>query len=110
VFNSRKFGGNAQSISKDKWLHHTSFLWDFDPRNMEYLTNPERQPAYREKRSHTEFLCTLKDVLTVETRTDLATEFRLELDEHFEVEEVTVESIASIVDSDHRRSTRFLDL
>ena len=24
-------------IVKDRWLHHTSFLWDFRPRNMEYL-------------------------------------------------------------------------
>lgn len=24
-------------IVKDRWLHHTSFLWDFQARNMEYL-------------------------------------------------------------------------
>lgn len=33
-----QFGGNAQSITKDRWVHHTSFLWDFDPANMDYLT------------------------------------------------------------------------
>jgi lipoate-protein ligase A len=61
VFGSLKFGGNAQSkvfgacadmrsmaqrryswaaypgIVKDRWLHHTSFLWDFHERNMTYL-------------------------------------------------------------------------
>lgn len=29
VVGERKVGGNAQSISKNRWLHHTSFLWDF---------------------------------------------------------------------------------
>uniref|UniRef100_A0ACD5V1T6 Uncharacterized protein n=1 Tax=Avena sativa TaxID=4498 RepID=A0ACD5V1T6_AVESA len=30
AFSHRKFGGNAQSITKDRWVHHTSFLWDYD--------------------------------------------------------------------------------
>ena len=33
----RKIGGNAQTITKGRWAHHTSFLWDFDPSNMDYL-------------------------------------------------------------------------
>ncbi|TMW69600.1 hypothetical protein Poli38472_001756 [Pythium oligandrum] len=110
VFNDRKFGGNAQSISKDRWLHHTSFLWDFDSKNMEYLTNPARQPAYRQKRSHTEFLCTLKDVLNVENRKRLVEEFRSELTEHFEVEDVDAEILKPLLETEHRRSTRFLTL
>ncbi|CAI9089755.1 OLC1v1024388C2 [Oldenlandia corymbosa var. corymbosa] len=40
VFGSRKFGGNAQSITKTRWIHHTSFLWDFDVSNMAYLKLP----------------------------------------------------------------------
>jgi len=60
VFGEKKFGGNAQYIQKGRWLHHTSFLWDFDPANMEYLLLPERRPKYRENRSHTDFLCTLR--------------------------------------------------
>lgn len=59
VFGERKFGGNAQYIQKGRWLHHTSFLWNFDPKNMEYLLLPEKRPAYRADRSHTDFLCTL---------------------------------------------------
>ncbi len=27
----RKWGGNAQSIIKGRWLHHSSLLWDYDP-------------------------------------------------------------------------------
>jgi lipoate-protein ligase A len=45
---ARKFGGNAQAITSRRWLHHTSFLWDFDPGNMALLTNPAKQPEYRQ--------------------------------------------------------------
>ena len=42
-----KISGNAQSVAKDRFVHHTSFLWGFDPRRMRYLRNPEKQPRYR---------------------------------------------------------------
>ena len=32
------------AITRDRWLHHTSFLWDFNAANMEYLLIPESQP------------------------------------------------------------------
>ncbi len=60
-FGKRKFGGNAESITKDRWVHHTSFLWDFEDANMEFLQLPEKRPEYREDRGHLEFLCKLKD-------------------------------------------------
>ncbi|KAF3329959.1 putative lipoate-protein ligase A [Carex littledalei] len=63
VFDNLKFGGNAQSITKNKWIHHTSFLWDYDERNMEYLKHPQRTPKYRSERSHIEFLCRMKDII-----------------------------------------------
>jgi lipoate-protein ligase A len=59
VFGEHKMGGNAQSIVKGGWLHHTSFLWDYDPENMEYLTLPSKRPDYRGDRSHDEFLVKL---------------------------------------------------
>ena len=42
-----KFGGNAQAITKNRWLHHTSFLWDFDATSMQLLQMPAKAPAYR---------------------------------------------------------------
>jgi hypothetical protein len=50
VLGERKFGGNAQAITSRRWLHHTSFLWDYQPASMELLTNPAKQPAYRQAR------------------------------------------------------------
>lgn len=63
VFGNRKFGGNAQSITKNRWIHHTSFLWDYDEGNMTYLKLPARAPKYRMGRDHSEFICCVKDVL-----------------------------------------------
>lgn len=57
----RKCGGNAQYIKKDRWLHHTSFLWDYSPENMSYLLMPKKIPRYRQERPHTEFLCKLSE-------------------------------------------------
>ena len=51
VFDQRKFGGNAQSITGKRWLHHTSFLWDYRPEAMALLKHPPRSPKYREVRS-----------------------------------------------------------
>lgn len=47
AFGQRKFGGNAQAITKQRWLHHTSLLWDYDPTNMQLLKFPSKVPQYR---------------------------------------------------------------
>ena len=59
MLGERKFGGNAQSISKQRWVHHTSFLWDYQPALMACLQLPQRRPDYRRSREHTEFICRL---------------------------------------------------
>ncbi len=63
---NKKIGGNAQYLRKDRWLHHTTFLYDYDPKKMKTLLIPRRQPEYRKGRSHDEFLTTLKPHLTKE--------------------------------------------
>jgi lipoate-protein ligase A len=61
VLGEKKCGGNALYIKKDRWLIHTSFLWDYDPEKMALLKYPPKTPTYRQRRSHTEFICRLKD-------------------------------------------------
>jgi lipoate-protein ligase A len=85
VFGPLKFGGNAQSIVKDRWLHHTSFLWDFQRPNMDYLTLPERRPEYRQDRSHGSFLTRLKEHTLQRDRAALFRELEVELAQHFDV-------------------------
>ena len=68
VLKNLKFGGNAQYIKKDRFVHHTTFLWDYDDNKMEtYLKLPEKRPAYRQNRRHSDFLCRLKDVMPCKT-------------------------------------------
>lgn len=60
----RKVGGNAQAISGGRWVHHTSFLWDFDVEHcLALLRLPRRRPEYRGERSHADFLVGLSAVL-----------------------------------------------
>ncbi|KAL2230462.1 uncharacterized protein LOC105172155 isoform X2 [Sesamum indicum] len=61
VLGDRKFGGNAQSITKNRWVHHTSFLWEYEVSNMGYLKLPKRAPNYRQARDHLDFICRMKD-------------------------------------------------
>ncbi len=61
VIGDRKFGGNAQYIKKDRWLHHSSLLWNFSSKNMSYLLHPKKTPPYRQNRHHEDFLCRLSD-------------------------------------------------
>ncbi|KAH6834314.1 Biotin/lipoate A/B protein ligase family, partial [Perilla frutescens var. hirtella] len=64
VLGNRKFGGNAQSITKNRWVHHTSFLWDYEVSNMGYLKMPDRALEYRQARSHVEFICRMKEYIS----------------------------------------------
>lgn len=56
----KKFGGNAQYITKNRWTHHTCFLWDYSEGDMDVLLLPERRPKYRLSRPHKDFLVRLR--------------------------------------------------
>ena len=103
VIGDRKVGGNAQSISKDRWLHHTSFLWDFREETMKYLTNPAKQPRYRANRSHSDFLAPLKTYLP--DRNALATRIEAALEGMgLEVAPASIEQAEDAVAAFHRGS------
>jgi lipoate-protein ligase A len=57
---NRKFSGNAQRRKRCAVLFHGSFLLNFDLALIEkVLPMPSKQPAYRQRRSHAEFLMNL---------------------------------------------------
>jgi lipoate---protein ligase len=57
---ARKFSGNAQYRKSRAVLIHGTFLLDFDLSLLgRYLQLPSKQPAYRQNRSHLEFLTKL---------------------------------------------------
>jgi len=56
----KKFSGNAQRRFRRSLLFHGTFLLNFDLDIMdEFLPMPSRQPAYRQNRSHRDFLMNL---------------------------------------------------
>jgi len=57
-FGNLKFGGNAQSIARTRWTHHTSLLWNLNVESIsKYLKLPVKRPEYRANRPHSSFLC-----------------------------------------------------
>lgn len=103
----RKCGGNAQYIRKDRWLHHTSFLWDYSSANMAHLLLPEKRPKYRLDRPHDEFLTKLKEHAP-STDTLIA-----QLKEGFSDVEVNVKPFYMPTKTSfkpHRQSTQFIDV
>lgn len=101
----RKCGGNAQYIKKDRWLHHTSFLWDYSEENMDYLLLPAQRPRYRENRSHEAFLTRLKH--HCEHSKILLEQFKKELVKRLYMEPI---SLSSLHLKPHRQSTHLIDL
>lgn len=59
--NDRKVGGNAQYITKHRFVHHTSLLWDYNLESMKGLKFPPRTPQHRKNRSHEDFIISLKE-------------------------------------------------
>jgi len=98
VMGERKMGGNAQSIVKGGWLHHTSFLWDFDEENMGYLLLPSKRPDYRGDRSHDDFLVKLKDTYGNLKPTHFFSALKQSSEEEFDVETVTLNEAMALVD------------
>jgi len=100
VISDRKIGGNAQTITKSRWVHHTSFLWGFDPEMMKYLLLPKKRPEYRNSRTHDTFMSRLdsciESVGAFESalRAQLSKSYQLEIVSREEVEE----EVASLVD------------
>ncbi|MCX6989373.1 MAG: lipoate--protein ligase family protein [Chlamydiae bacterium] len=107
AFGEKKFGGNAQYIRKDRWLHHTSFLWDYTPTYMQTLKHPKKTPSYREGRDHEQFLCKLKDFLP--SQDCFITELKKTLMHYFTVCDINLAELE--VQTPSRMSTQlFTDL
>ncbi|CAK9186077.1 unnamed protein product [Ilex paraguariensis] len=105
VFGNLKFGGNAQSIIKNRWIHHTSFLWDYEARNMAYLKLPTRAPEYRAARSHMEFICQMKDYIP---RSDFINKTVKAVENQFSVAPLELDIDSVIHNTEYVHTTRLL--
>jgi lipoate-protein ligase A len=57
---SLKVSGNAQQRKRTHLLHHGTLLYAFDITRVDrYMRQPARQPEYRQRRAHADFLTNL---------------------------------------------------
>jgi len=105
---NKKFGGNAQYLRKERWLHHTSLLWDFDPQRMEYLLFPPKTPQYRKERGHGEFLCRLKDHHL--DKAELLGNLVSVLEQRFALHMHTEVTVFKILERPHRKATLLINM
>lgn len=88
TLNEKKMGGNAQYLAKNRWVHHTSFLWNFSQKMMEYLLHPPKMPLYRKERSHQDFLTSISPYF--KTPACFTEQLRKTLSQHFNISTKTL--------------------
>jgi lipoate---protein ligase len=107
VIGDRKCGGNAQYIKKDRWLHHTSFLWDYSEDKMSYLLLPKKTPNYRQQRTHTDFLCRLRDYFS--SKSALIDNLKAALSKRYTVDTHSLEEVLASIQEPERQATLLLE-
>lgn len=108
VIGEKKIGGNAQSIIKGRWLHHTSFLYDYNSSLMDLLLIPEKAPEYRQQRTHADFLTKLK--CHWQSIIDFKIELVSRLEKKFIIKTVNLEELNQIVLIPHRKATHLISM
>jgi lipoate-protein ligase A len=105
VIGNKKCAGNAQYIQKNRFVHHTTFLWDFCKENMKHLKMPTKVPKYRDNRPHTDFLCSLLNHLSKE---EFISAVKNELKGQFLSVETSLEEIQEKTMLPHRQATEII--
>lgn len=104
----KKFGGNAQYFRKNRFLHHTSFLYDYEEASMNYLLYPPRTPTYRSGRSHSDFLTKL--IPYFQNKEEFVARIKDEIDRNFTISIPSrIEALASL-HLDHRKTTSLVKM
>lgn len=108
VLGDRKFGGNAQYLRKERWLHHSTLLWDYDLDAMNYLHKPAKRPVYRQDRDHDSFLCSLNAYLQCPQQFLDGVIQRLE--GYFSLCHTSLDQVEHVLQRPHRRSLSLLSV
>ena len=99
---NHKCGGNAQYLRKNRFVHHTTFLWDYSEEKMNFLLFPPKVPKYREERSHENFLTQLKHFLP--SKEEFTKRVSISLEQNFSVKKITLENVEAFLEEEHRKS------
>lgn len=102
----RKCGGNAQYLRKERWVHHTTFLWDFEEKQMQLLLHPKKTPKYREGRSHSDFLCRLSE--HHDSKEKLIEGVKNVLGKRYKIESLQIDEVMPLLTQEHRQTTEIL--
>ena len=97
--NIKKIAGNAQKISRDRFDHHTSWLWKYDIDLInKYLAIPPKknQPDYRKNRTHKDFLLCLDELFNDDIN-NLESKLLEQLNTMFEIKEISLDDMLEIV-------------
>ncbi len=103
VIGEKKCGGNAQYIQRDRCVHHTTFLWDFQANFMQCLLYPEKTPQYRAGRSHLDFLCRMNKYLP--QKETLFKALKAALKKEFLIREVPLSEVTPLLLQNYRKGT-----
>jgi lipoate-protein ligase A len=106
ILKDKKCCGNAQYIKKDRWLHHSSFLWDFNSLNMDYLKIPKIAPKYRKDRKHQDFLCSISSYFP--SKENFIQKIKEELSNNFKVEMVSLKETEKLSERTYNKTTALL--
>ncbi|MCK4934561.1 MAG: lipoate--protein ligase family protein [Simkaniaceae bacterium] len=106
VIGEHKCAGNAQYLRKTNWLHHSTFLWDFQKKHMDYLKHPKKAPNYREERSHIDFLCALKKFY--KNKEQISSAIHQELHKQFTVNNLCITETKTFLEKPHRKSLQLI--
>ena len=108
VIGTKKVGGNAQYLRKNRWLHHTTFLWDFKQKHMDLLLHPKKTPSYRGMREHGSFVTRLNEHFS--TKEQFLENFKEALGKHFPHETISLGEVTPLLQASHRKSTQKVQL
>lgn len=103
VIGNKKCGGNAQYFTKSRFVHHSSFIWDYKENYMNYLKMPPKMPAYRQCRTHDQFLIPLKNYIV--SLKKMEEEFLLGIEKQFSPIKVLLDEVIGLKSLSHRKST-----
>lgn len=106
VFGEKKIGGNALYIRKDRWLLHTSFLWDYEIDKINLLKQPTKKPKYRNNRSHENFMTRLNAFYP--SPQALIKKIKKRLEVFFEIKKTWEEIPNQYLKKEHRKSLSLL--
>ncbi len=106
VIDNKKFGGNAQYLSKDRFVHHSSLLFDYAIEKMNVLKLPQKIPNYRQNRPHEAFLTKLANYF--DSKQQFVSDLEDQLKKIFDLKEVSLEEFEKTLNPVFRQSTQLI--